>query len=60
MALKLIIKHHKADYYKFYHGSPLAKKKNITSLLLITTFVNLSSGAIFIEILMYYISFRHS
>ena len=26
MALKLIIKHHKADYYKFYHGSPQAKK----------------------------------
>ena len=47
LALNLIIKHHKADYYKFYHGSPQAKKPlNFTSLLLIITFVNLSSGAI--------------
>ena len=34
-----------ADYYKLYHGS-LQARKNINSLFLIITFVNLSSGAI--------------
>ena len=64
MALKLIIKHHKADYYKFYHGSPQAKKKHYQSLannnLCELVFGCYFIVLIFIEILMYYTSFRHS
>ena len=64
MAWKLIIKRHKADYCKFYHGS-LQARKNITSLLPYNNlrefvFVSFFIVLIFIEILMYYISFRHS
>ena len=63
MALKLTINHHKADYYMFYHGSLQAKKhhqsfanNNLRELVFGCYFIVL----IFIEILMYYISFRRS